>query len=45
MKTLKLEDLDLTPEDKAVLVEGAQRFLPPVDEQGEPIPTVDKKPE
>lgn len=37
MKTLKIEDFKLTPEEKKTIVTGAQKFLPPADEDGEPL--------
>ena len=33
------EDLGLTPEELKVLVVGAQKYLPPQTEEGQPIPT------
>lgn len=37
-KPLSVEDFGLTPEEKEILVTGAQKFLPPTDEQGDSIP-------
>lgn len=37
-KPLTVEDFGLTPEEKDTIVKGAQKFLPPTDEHGEPIP-------
>jgi hypothetical protein len=34
MKEITLEDLNLTPEEMAVLVKGAQRHLPARDDDG-----------
>jgi hypothetical protein len=36
-KPLKVEDFGLTPDELKIIVEGAQKFLPPADEHGEPI--------
>jgi len=38
-KPLKIEDFKLTPEQKKTLVSGSQTFLPPADEDGEPLAT------
>jgi len=37
-KPLTVEDFDLTPEQKEIIVKGAQKFLTPTDDHGEPIP-------
>lgn len=39
MKPITEKDLDLTPEELQDLVKGAQKYLPPQDEDGNPIPT------
>ena len=41
-KSLSVEDFNLTPEDLGTIVDGAQMYFPPLDEEGEPI---DKSPE
>ena len=38
-KPLTVADFGLSPKEVKTLVEGAQRFFPPADENGEPIPT------
>jgi hypothetical protein len=35
-KPLTVEDFDLSPEDMKIIVEGAQKFLPPVEVDTEP---------
>lgn len=42
-KPVTEKDLKLTPDEVKYLVEGAQRFLPPQTEEGEPIPTENEK--
>lgn len=42
-KPLTIDAFNLTPEEKETLVKGAQRFLPPYDESGEPLPTEPSK--
>lgn len=37
-KPLTVEDFGLTSEEQKILVTGAQKFLPPTDEHGEPLP-------
>jgi hypothetical protein len=36
-KPVTEKDLALTPEELETIVKGAQKFLPPTDEDGEPI--------
>lgn len=38
-KPVTEKDLGLTPEEIKELVTGAQKYLPPQTEDGEPIPT------
>lgn len=44
-KPVTLEQLGLSPDEMKILVDGAQRFLPPVDsEEDTTKPTVDREP-
>jgi hypothetical protein len=36
-KPLSPEDFKLSPAEKKVIVDGAQSFLPPVDDEGAPV--------
>ena len=36
-KPLTVDDFNLTSAEMRLIVEGAQKFLPPVDDLGEPI--------
>lgn len=36
-KPLSVDDFNLSGAEKKLLVEGAQKFFPPVDDEGEPL--------
>jgi hypothetical protein len=38
-KPLTVADFELSPKEVKTLVEGAQKFMAPADESGEPLPT------
>lgn len=43
-KPITEKDLKLTPDEVEYLVKGAQKYLPPTDEDGDPIKeTIDDK--
>lgn len=46
MDPLTLKDFDLSPEDLKVLVDGSQKYLPPVEDTDDtiPKPAVDESP-